>query len=296
MALTDTDSLVQGIGTNPGLLYRAPDFSSGDGELVYGSSYLDGKAVRGRYTGQVLMETPWISKGTLNNIVMPTVYMEGSGATSNVDYLKIYVYKRDPENLDTVYEPTEIIIKYRDNISNTVGAMPVLQSYNRPASQFYWFDIRYEYKFVVQIGRVTTGGYLDLEGMYLVYYGPTVTVGPKQELFGDSVVQAVPIWDALDWSATSDGSGVIDTTLSIQNYTTAGMDTGAQHAYFNNVEGVVTGFGYGSTIDSSTQIQSDYQASSSGGYEIKVYASGLAINTIQYFYTLIMGHQNAVEV
>lgn len=296
MALDGETTTMQAVGANPGLLYRAPDYCNSGAEIVQGSNYLEGKAVRGTYPGQILMETPWLERGILNNIVQPTLYIEGNGAAGNKDYMKVIVHKRDPDSPDTEYEAKEIHIKYRPSISNTVGAMPLLNEYQRPASQFYWFDIRYEYKFIVQLGQVADGGSLDLEGLYLQYFPSTVTVGPRQERFGDSIVQAVPMVEGIDWSATSDGSGTIDTTLSIQKYDDSGADTGLQHGYFNNIEAVVTGFAFGSTLDTSTMIQTDAVASTDGGYAINPYIQGLAPNTVYYFYTIIIGHQNAVEV
>ena len=75
MALDGETTTMQAVGANPGLLYRAPDYCNSGAEVVQGSNYLEGKAVRGTYPGQILMETPWLERGILNNIVQPILYI-----------------------------------------------------------------------------------------------------------------------------------------------------------------------------------------------------------------------------
>ena len=93
MVATDINPQMQAIGSNPGILVRAPDYIGDKATLAYSSNYLDGKAVKGEYSGQVLMETTWFKNGVLNNIVLPTLLIEASTPASQnlIDNLIITV-------------------------------------------------------------------------------------------------------------------------------------------------------------------------------------------------------------
>jgi hypothetical protein len=286
---------MQGIGTNPGLLLRAADYCNSNASLVYGASYLDGKAVRATEHGQVIMETGWLPRGLLNNLVSPTVYMESNG-TSRAEVVMLTIFKRLPGTIG-VQEAKQVFIKYRTNVSNTVGAVPYNSWVNRPATAPLWFDIRYEYKFKLEVSKLSNGKYIDVEGIYLQYNNSNMVQAAEQVTFGSAITQAVPVMDGIYWSATSDGAGVIDWILTPRFIDGAGNTTGDYKGLFNSVDGAITGFAYGTTFDSSTQIQTDVAASSfGGGYDITVYVYAYTANTIAYFYTMVYGWQNAQVV
>jgi hypothetical protein len=326
MAVADTDSSMNGIGTNPGLIIRAPDYVAEGAEIVYGSSYLDGRAVRGKYTGQVLMETEWFDAGTFNNIVYPTVYVEGlssitgasSSAISYVDRIDIKVYKRFPgTNASAV--PTTIYCPYINKISNQIGSYPNAMVSNLKASTTsYWFDIRYEYKLVVSVGVLTSGAYLDIEGLYIQYQSPTTVQSARQYRYTDDQVISIPVMEGIWWGATTDASGAIIAYLGseyidgtggcsnvvgsvvtsgsayvgggqkgIYNYidschTTVAASTNNNY-YYNDTGGLVPGpittAPGGSIID--------------GGLWVKVWVAGLHANSVYKFYTTIIGYRTA---
>jgi len=290
MATADINPAVDGIGSNPGILIRAPQYVANGAELVYSSTYLDGVAVKGVDSGQKLMETPWFANGILNNVVLPTLYIEASAPTTQdlIDNLLITIYKRDSSG--TEYPTQQLTVPFQDGISDGVGQMPISMEFNRQATQFPWFDIRYEYKFSVSVGRISSGQYLYLEGMYLQYVPNTGVMLFQQEAYGTDSVQAIPIIEGQNWTATSDGSGNITGTFNSDLFDGAGSTTGGQRSLMNAIDAVVTTFGYQTTADTSTVITNGYTVGSDGGYNVTVDIRGLTPTTLYEFHTIILGY------
>ncbi len=70
MAITDKDTSMTGISSNPSLIIKAVDYIAPGAEVVYDSDYLDGKAVRGTQAGQKIFETEWLKAGVLTGNVL----------------------------------------------------------------------------------------------------------------------------------------------------------------------------------------------------------------------------------
>lgn len=297
MATTDINPKMQGIGSNPGILVRAPDFIGDNASLAYSSAYLDGKAVKGEYSGQILMETEWFPNGVLNNIVLPTLLIEASTPASQnlIDNLVVTVHKRDSSGAQ--YETKELTVPYQTGISNSVGQMPVEMEFNRQATEFTWFDIRYEYKFVVSVGKLTTGQYLYLEGMYLQYVPNTALMLFQQEAYGSNSVQAVPIIEGFKVSATMDGSGNFSGQLLSDYFTgSAGGTTGGQRSLINATDAVLIGFDYGATADTSCVLTAGTAVDSGGGETVTFTATGLTAGATYVFNIIIIGYITPKEV
>jgi hypothetical protein len=217
MAVSDTATKMDGITSNPGLFVSGPSYVSDGAKIVQGTNYWDGQAVRGTYAGQDLIATGWFAAGTFNNIVTPLVYIEGdnsvtgAAASANMylDKLKITIYKRMPGTTSST--STEVFVNYVKNISNKNGIAPHHEELNRPTWLPLWFDPRYEYKFVISVNVITTGAYLDVEGMYLQYVDVNGYMAGRQVQYGNQInmnlAQGIPIIDAFTWGGTSTSNG-----------------------------------------------------------------------------------------
>lgn len=290
MVATDINPQMQAIGSNPGILVRAPDYIGDKATLTYSSSYLDGKAVKGEYSGQVLMETTWFKNGVLNNIVLPTLLIEASTPASQnlIDNLIITVYKRTITG--TQLETKELTIPYQTGISDGVGQMPVSMWVNRQATEFPWFDIRYEYKFIVSVGKLTSGQYLYLEGMYLQFVPNTSVMLFQQEAYGSNSVQAVPIIEGFSFTAQMDGSGNYSGQFYSDYFDGAGSTTGGQRSLMNSVDAVLIGFDYGTTADTSCVLTAGSDVDYGGGYTVKFTVTGLTAGATYAFQCIVIGY------
>lgn len=321
---TDVVKTMDGIGTNPGLLIRAPDYVCQGTEIVYNSAYFEGKAVRGTTVGQKLMESPWFAAGTFNNVVIPMVYIEGlksvTGASTDAysqnDKLKITIYKRlpsSPSNITT----TPVYVSYHSNVSNKIGQAPHTEHWNRPAWYPTWFDIRYEYKFVVEVYSITAGAALDLEGIYLQYYGVnTITTG-RQLKFGSygetTLPQGIPVMMGVYWTATTNGAGNLDIAIpseyfpysTVSGWTIAENATGSApssvgnglRGFINATDSVQTSFVAGTDIDAEYLLYNyEIVDGSNGGHTIYVGMHSDVPNTQYWFYSEIFGYCGSVAV
>lgn len=331
MAIADVSTKMQGLGTNPSLTLTAADFGSKSTELISGTEYLGGKAVRGTYPGQVLMETGWFKSGTLNNIIMPTAYIhsgnESTPCVSYHDHIIVTVYKRPAretlnetnisgftsyasgdtvsvgiqiEEPDLPVETQEFTIHYIDGISNTIGAIPNAQQVNRPATNFLWFDVRYEYKFSIRVGRLTPDAYIDLSGIYLQYHNSTAIMGARQFQWTGLSTEAVPLIDGMGWGVTANASGNFTAVLGSEVFDGVGGiggTSGIQSGLFNSIEAVVTTLASASVYDNNYELKSYPQVSTTnGGFEVVVVGTNFGANSVLTFYTIIFGHQTAQEM
>lgn len=312
MATADIIDNMDGIGTNPGLLIRAPDYVCQGTEIVYNSAYFEGKAVRGTTKGQRLMESPWFAAGTFNNIVIPMVYIEGlntvTGMTNSADTandkLKIIIFKRLPGQ--TSFTTTDIHVQYVDKISNTIGMAPHFEKFYRPSWMPTWFDIRYEYKFVVEVYQITSGAALDVEGIYLQYYINNGVMSGRQVKFGTSLMgQAVPVMGGVYWTATTDGSGNLSIAIPSEffpyssGYTQGENATGSLPTttnlplknVLNSVDAVVTTFAGGTDIDAEYLLW-NYEVvdGSNGGYTLYIGMHSDNASTAYSFNTMVFGY------
>ena len=226
MAITDINPSMDGIGSNPGLMIRAPQHVVGGTEIVYDSRYLDGAAVRGNKTGQTLMESPWLAEGVLNNIVAPIIYIyDGNGSsplTEEVDAIGITIFKRDPKT-KLVVSTSNLKVLYNSTISPTVGSMPFNSLYNRAATGYYFFDRAYEYKFVVSVKYLTSGAYMDVDALYIQYTQRNGIVSSRQVAYGSGnnwPTEQIPVIEGLAFTVTSsagvDGECKFDVTLPVE--------------------------------------------------------------------------------
>ena len=313
MATSDIIKSMDGMGTNPGLLIRAADYVLPSAEIVYSNNYFEGKAVRGTTKGQKLMESPWFQAGTFNNIVIPMVYIEGASsvtgtgtdASSNVDKIKIIIYKRYPGQ--TSFTTSEVFCIYKANVSNKIGIAPHFEHFNRPAWMPTWFDIRYEYKFAIEVAQITSGAALDVEGIYLQYYIVNSVMSGRQATFGSyDMDQAVPVTGGVYWSATTDGSGNLSIAIPSEffpysggSWTIGEAATGnppsltglALKPVINSVDSVQTTFVSGTDIDAEYLLW-NYEVvdSSDGGFTLYIGMHSDNNNTAYTFYTSFFGY------
>lgn len=319
MATTDIVDNMDGIGTNPGLLIRAPDYVSQGTDIVYNSAYFEGKAVRGTKPGQRLFETPWLAAGTLNNVCIPMLYIEGdttvTGTGTSADHyndkLKIIVYKRlpsDPTNIST----TNIYCSYVQNISNKIGIAPHHEEIYRPSWNPTWFDIRYEYKFAVEVYSITSGAALDVEGIYLQYYITNSVCNGRQVQYGSgTMAQAIPVVAGMYWTATTDGSGNLSIAIPSEffpyssGWTKGESATGsapsstdlALKPVINSVDAVVTSFAGGTDI-SAEYLLWNYEVvdGSNGGYTIYVGLHSDSPSAAYSFETFVFGYTTPMVI
>ena len=304
---------MQGNPTNPGILFRAVDYNTNNADIVTGTSYFEGKAVRGKFVGQVLMETNWMPAGTVNNVVYPTLTFEGNssvtgGGASAINYydsLKITIYKRMavPGGY-TPSQTTDIYTRYIVNISNGVGTFATEEWVNRPTTQPCWFDIRYEYKFVVTVHRLTTNAYLDLETLYLQFHTSTSIMAGRQVTYNISAPSAdpIPVIDGIAWSIGTDGSGNFSAILSSEYFNGTGASSGlvntdACKCIYNNVQAAITTRAYGSSTDYDNSVLTDISLTgNTGGYEIAVTGYNFGVTRTEYFYTFVYGYTTPLVV
>ena len=318
MTTSDVIKAMDGMGSNPGLLIRAPDYASPGAEIVYSDSYFEGKAVRGVQRGQKIMESPWFAAGTFNNIVIPMVYIEGAtsvtgtgtdASTAN-DKVRITIYKRLPGSQDIT--TTYIHVQYIDGISNRIGMAPHAENIYRPSWQPTWFDIRYEYKFVMDVYRITAGAALDVEGIYLQYYVNNSVMTGRQVRYGSSLYgMAVPVMGGVYWTATTDGSGNLSIAIPSEyfpyssGYTQSESATGSAPSttdlplknILNSVDGMNTTFAGGTDIDAEYLLW-NYEVVDgyNGGYTLYI---GLHTDNAaaQYWcYTTVFGYVTPMVV
>jgi hypothetical protein len=321
MATSDIIKSMDGMGSNPGLLIRAPDYVSPGAEIIYSTSYFEGKAVRGTYKGQKLFETPWYAAGTFNNIVIPMVYIEGDTATTltgtsastQTDKVKITIYKRLPGTQNITATP--IYVSYHSNVSNKIGQAPHCEHWFRPAWNPTWFDIRYEYKFLVEVWSITAGAALDVEGIYLQYYTVNGVTTGRQLKFGSygetTLAQGIPVICGAYWTATTDGAGNLSIaipseyfpysagwTLSENATGSAPSSTGnGIRGVFNAVDSVQTTHVSGTDIDAEWMM-ANYEVvdGSNGGYTIYFLMHSDNPSVQCLFYSQIFGYCGSMVV
>lgn len=319
---TDVIKSMDGIGANPGLFIRAPDYVCQGTEIVYNSAYFEGKAVRGLKVGQRLFETPWFAAGTLNNVVIPMVYIEGAtsvtgtgtDASTQNDKIKIIIHKRLPSN-PTAITTTNIFVSYHSNVSNKIGQAPHTEHWYRPSWYPTWFDIRYEYKFVVEVYSITDGAALDVEGIYFQYYVVnTVTTG-RQLKFGSygetTLPQGIPVILGCYWTATTDGAGNLSIAIPSEyfpysaGWTMSESATGSApstttvglRGFINAVDSVQVSFVAGTDINNEYLLWTYEVADSyNGGYTIYVGMHSDNPSTQYWFYSQIFGYCGSVAV
>jgi len=310
MAMTDVDATMTGIGTNPGLLLRAVDYVADGAEVVYSSNYLGGKAVRAKYHNQKIAETGWLPAGTLNNIVLPTMYIEGrssvtgsgTDAVSYVDGIQLAIYRRLPGEVGDL-SASRSYYKYIDTISNQIGVYPYDVNNNKPATQPYWFDIRYEFKIIIFSDITTSGAWLDVEGIYFRYQQDAAIQAPRQNRISTDDIDSVPIMEGIMWGATSDGSGRIDVQLGSEYFDGTGglvvagstFTWGSTYGYngvrgvYNSIDGMCTTmYGTPDTTDRPLILNIPYGILD-GGLWPDVLVFGLNANSVYTFYTIITG-------
>jgi hypothetical protein len=317
MVLAETSSVMSGIGTNPGLFFSAADNVATGAEIVYGSSYLGGKAVRGKYNGQKIMETDWQAAGILNNIVLPTVYIEGdaavTGASSSaiayVDGVRIDIFKRLPGGKSNTI-PTSIYNKYIPTISNQIGSYPHDKAHTKPCTQPYWFDIRYEYKLIMYIDVVNSAANLDIEGIYLRYHTDTSIMAPRQYRIAADDIDSVPMVEGILWGCTTDSAGKFDVqlgseyingsgglTVSGQLYTKGSAYTGGgQRAVWNSIDSINTTIYNAVDSDRPLIVNIPYPPLIDGGLHVDVMGFGFSASTAYQFYTTVVGWTTTEKV
>jgi hypothetical protein len=320
MTLTDVVKSMDGMGSNPGLLIRAPDYVAPGAEIVYSNSYFEGKAVRGVQRGQKIMESPWFAAGTFNNIVIPMVYIEGASsvtgtgtdASSGNDKVRITIYKRLPGS--QTITTTTIHVQYVSTISNKVGMAPHFEHFYRPSWMPTWFDIRYEYKFVMDVYRITAGAALDVEGIYLQYYVANSVMAGRQVTFGaaaDAMGMAVPVMGGTYWTATTDGSGNLSIAIPSEyfpyssGYTQAESATGSAPSttglplknLLNSVDGMNTTFAGGTDIDAEYLLW-NYEVVDglNGGYTLYIGLHSDNASAQYWCYTTVYGYVGPLTV
>lgn len=327
MAITDIDTAMQGIGTNPSMIIRAPDFVANSSEIVYNSEYFEGKAVRGLYNGQKIFETGWIPKGVLTGNVVPLLFMSDGGGTalvSQYEKIRIMVYRRrdktdDPED----YRITPMIFMYLEDLSNASGSSPTDHVTNIYGNRYFYFNKEYEYKFVAFVDILTPGGYLDVEALKF----QTVISGSWQNAFqGGATVtldegpESIDVIDTWVWTATADGGTGSTNTGRVQAVLPITVDTGhgttipygrsitygtgftgfysdvGFRSKFADIEGAVTEMWGGSPTNNMMWLTSKYELITDHAWTVEFYGYGFVNNGQIYMSTTVFGAQFPIEV
>lgn len=326
MAITDIETAMQGLGTNPGMIIRAADFVSEGSEIVYNSEYFEGKAVRGLYIGQKLFETGWIGKGVLTGNIVPQLFMsDGGGVALHAAYecIKIMVYRRkDKSDAPETYRITPMPFLFLDDLSNASGSNPHDGVTNIVGNRYFYFNKEYEYKFVAYVDVITAGGYLDVEALKF----QTIVSGSWQNAFQgaasvtlDEGPECIDVIDTWVWTATADAgtgstnTGRVQAVLPITVYDGEGSassygrsityGTGFTGYYsdagfrskFADIEGAVTEMWGGSTTSNMQWLTSKYELAN-GAWTVEFYGIGFVNSGQINMSTTVFGAQFPIEV
>jgi len=327
MAIVDTTQSMTGIGTNPSLIIRAPDFVAPGAEVVADTDYFDGRGVRGTYQGQKLFETGWLAAGTLTHSVIPVLYFADGGGTAlntHFDAMKVVVMKRMPGT--TSWTSKDMWFDYQGGLSNASGSMAYDRPNSRIGAQYYWFNKNYEYKFVGYIGALTVGGFMDVESLKLQYMQHLGTSSGTQYVMSDTeknpnTPELIPMLDSYQWTATSnagDGSantGHIDIKLPLNCFDgaggiigqfaslTTGSGFGGFHAgdtgidgIFNSLYGIQVTMMGGTLTSNASWLALPTFIDEVEQYTTTIHIQGLANSTQYWFNTTLHGHQLPIEV
>jgi hypothetical protein len=327
MAITDIDTAMQGIGTNPAMIIRAPDFVANGTEIVYNTEYFEGKAVRGTYGGQKLFETGWIPKGVFTGNYTPLLFFSDGGGTALVDAfdrVKVLVYRRiDKTTAPELYRITNLSFMFVDGFSNASGTNPYDNKTNIVGNRYYYFNKEYEYKFVAYVDVLTVGGVIDVEAIKF----QQITSGSWQNAYqgGAAVVtdegpESVDVLDTWVWTATADGgtgsanTGRVRAVLPVTVFDMDGTSssygrsitygtgfTGYYSDYgfrsnFADIEGAVTEMFGGTQTSNMTWLTSKYNLTDLGVYTVEFYGTGFVNSGQIYMSTTVFGAQFPVEV
>lgn len=294
MAITDINKNVQGVGNNPGLVFRASNYVGADGVLVQDSRYLDNTAIRGTVAGQQLLDTGWLSTGTLAGIVFPTLFIWSDG-TTNLDAVTLTIHRRKPG--EASYQSTQLQVRYKDKITNVMGGFLNAQLRNRPSIQSTYFDMRYEYKLIISVQKITAT-YIDVEGLYMQFHQANQVIGPEQvsKTTDGTTVENIPVIDGTFWSATTDGVGNAQWYLYPTAFSADGATTGNVSGLFSSIEAANTSLAGGSSYADGVKGPSIITSVSPATTTILVTVSGYFANTNIYLYTMVYGYQSALVV
>lgn len=328
MAITDIEVGMTGIGTNPAMIIRAPDFISQGVQAVTSSDYFEGRAVRGLFNGQKLFETGWLKKGVLTGNLLPLSFIsDGNSGTPLVnayDRLKIIVYRRvDDSTNPSDYRITPMSFLYTEDNSNASGTSPVDTITNIAGNRYYYFNKSYEYKFVAYVDRITAGGYMDVEAIKFQTVISSSTNNAYQgaaTVTADEGPESVWVMDTWVWTATSDAgtgsanTGRVQATLPISEFQYDGTvasygraityGTGFTGYYsdygfrskFADIEGANTEVWGGTITSNSTWLTSKKALADKNCYTVEFYGLGFANSTQCYFSTTVWGAQFPIEV
>ena len=328
MAIADIDAAMTGIGTNPAMIIRAPDFVSQGVSVVSDPDYFEGKAVRGLFPGQQLFETGWLKKGVLTGNMVPLCFIsDGNSGTPLVnayDRIKIVVYRRVDKDTDpSQYRITPMVFLFTQDHSNASGSSATDVVTNISGNRYFYFNKSYEYKLVAYVDRITTGGYMDVEAMkfqtivssswHSGYQGAaTVTT--------DEGPESIDVIDTWVWTATADsGTGSTNTgrlqcrlpisefqydgsTASYGRSITYGTGfTGYYSDYgfrskFADIEGAVTEMWGGTTTSNMQWLTSKSALSEKNCYTVEFYGIGFVNSGQVYMSTTVFGAQFPIEV
>jgi hypothetical protein len=327
MAITDINTAMQGIGTNPAMIIRAADFVAQGSEIVYNQDYFEGKAVRGLYAGQKIFETGWISKGVFTGNMVPLLFMSDGGGTALVTHyeqIKIMVYRRrDKSDAPEEYRITPMPFLYMEDLSNASGSAPTDAVTNIYGNRYFYFNKEYEYKLVAYVEKITTGGYLDVEALKF----QTVTSGSWQNAYQGTATQTVDegpesidVIDTWVWTATADaGTGSANTgrVRAVLPITVTGADgtlssygrsitygTGFTGAYsddgfrskFADIEGCVTEMWAGNITSNMTWLTSKQELILDQAWTVEFYGIGFVNSAQIWMSTTVFGAQFPIEV
>ena len=311
MAISQTSSDMTGMPSNSGLLIRACDYATGEGELTWNATY-NYQGVYAERIGTVMMSTPWYEAGTFNNLVIPTAYMSCDTTESAVAAgVCLTIYKRLPGQLGDMGEVKKIHIPYKQ-ISETTGSMPRMQWQNSNSIQYLWFDVKYEYKFEVTLEKLSGGTYLILNAIYLQYSNNNGVHFATQVQGANGtdglITQAVPTIEGRWWTTTISGYGAKNVSLTQAEIDGGGNTTGTilgQYAtidyaatswmYSSNFVRSLTYGGSGSFTWGQPTIITGVGGTSDTGYYPIVTLAGFE-NGTNNFLTTILGMTNAMVI
>lgn len=324
MVQVDKDSYMTGIGTNPSLLIRAPDYVAEGAQVVYDSDYFDQKAVRVTKQGQKIFETGWLKAGTLANNTTPVLYWadgnSGTPLNDRFDSIRIIVYKRFPGETD--WTTKDMWFSFANGLSNASGDIAFDKKNLLGAAQYYFFNKNYEYKFVAYVGQITAGAWIDVEALKIQYMQHIGVTGAAQFVLSDqtknpNTPELVPVIDAYEWTIIPTSGGVIDCILPIyvkdgiggatsrEGVLTSGTGFAPFYSASPGVIGQFSSLDYcetscmgfsGSTPPTQPMASIPYFVDALDAWTVWVAGKGLPASTQVWFTTVLYGSQLPIEV
>jgi len=309
---------MKGIGANPGLLIDSYEMKGKDGYIVYDDAFdtraeigfIGGEAVRADGPGKKIIETPWLSAGTIrDNMVMFLSYEtstvgEATSIVSQTPILEGKIYKRNPKTKE-IEKSTEIGYRSKETSQKNPGTPQTQTHIDSFATRYLNFTPQHEYKIeLTTSSQLENGQSIIIDYLYFEYIQNMSFLEPRSVAFSgysaDDLggIPAIPQLEATEVAISLNANG--DGSIRVTPYTEETYITtynGYNHIFgtFNTVYGITySPKGYSGSILWDTYAEASTVPS--GGYDIIVDVNTGYGATTLYGYILVVGHKAVDQV